>query len=348
MSDLGIGETDALGRSDNVFRKRRTFEAMPFGTDLRDLGEEPRVDPRLLCHGLDRNTGSQCRFDGEDAVGRRVRCARKQLGRRAHRVLPVAVQTGPVLLERADRFLQRLFERAPDAHRFADGLHRAGERRVGTGELLEREARDLRDHVVDRRLERRQRLLGDVVRDLVEAIPDGQLGRDLRDREPGRFGCKRARARHARVHLDDDLASGLRVDGELDVRAAGVDADRADAADRCVSHLLVLDVGQGLLRRDGDRVAGVHAHRIDVLDRADDHDVVGEVPHHFELELFPAEDALFDQHFADPAARQAFAGDAVEPVLAVGEAAPRAAQHVRRADDNRVPDLFRQRARFVE
>ena len=80
---------------------------------------------------------------------------------------------------------------------------------------------------------------------------------------------------HPRVHLDHDHPAGRRVDRELDVAAAGVDADLAQHRDAEVAHPLVLPVGQRHRRRHGDRVAGVHAHRVDVLDRADhDHVVV--------------------------------------------------------------------------
>ena len=74
--------------------------------------------------------------------------------------------------------------------------------------------------------------------------------------------------------------------------------------DRRVAHALVLAVGEGLSRRDGDRVAGVHAHRVDVLDRADDHGVVGAVAHDLELELLPAGDRLLDQDLGHRAARE--------------------------------------------
>ena len=95
------------------------------------------------------------------------------------------------------------------------------------------------------------------------------------------------------------ISSVARVDRELHVGAAGLDADRADHLDRLVAQLLVELVGERLLRRDADAVAGVHAHRIEVLDRADDHDVVGPVAHHLELELAPAEHRLVDQDLAD-------------------------------------------------
>ena len=50
---------------------------------------------------------------------------------------------------------------------------------------------------------------GDVVADLVEGVADGQLGGDLGDREPGGLRRQRRGARHARVHLDDDLLAGV-------------------------------------------------------------------------------------------------------------------------------------------
>ena len=101
------------------------------------------------------------------------------------------------------------------------------------------------------------------------------------------------------------------VHRELDVAAAGVDADLADHGDADVAQALVLAVGQRQRRGDGDRVAGVHAHRVEVLDRADDHDVVALVAHELELELLPAEDRLLEEHLggrASSAARRRRSG----------------------------------------
>ena len=122
---------------------------------------------------------------------------------------------------------------------------------------------------------------------------------------------------------------------ELDVRAARLDADRADDGRRRVAELLVGLVGERHLRRDGDRVARVDAHRVEVLDRADDHDVVRAVADHLELELVPAPDRLLDEHLADRALGEAALDLAVERVEILGEAAAVPAERERRAHDGR-------------
>ena len=242
-------------------------------------------------------------------------------------------------LERAHRLLERLLERAADGHRLAHRLHLRPEGVARLRELLEREARDLRDDVVDGGLEAGRRLAGDVVAQLVERVAHGQLGGDLRDREPGRLGRQRRAARHARVHLDDHQPAGLRMDRELDVRAARVDADRADDRHRGVAHELVFLVGQRLRRRDRDGVAGVHAHRVEVLDRAHDDDVVLRVAHHLELELLPARDRLLDQDLADRRGGQAPGHVGAELLLGLREAAAGAAERARRPQDGGQADL---------
>ena len=211
---------------------------------------------------------------------------------------------------------------------------------LGAGEFLEREARDLGDDVVDRRLEAcRRRAAGDVVRDLVERVADRELGGDLGDRKAGCLGGERGRARHARVHLDDDEPAVVRVDRELHVRAAGLDPDLAQHRNRGVAHDLVFFVGQRQRRRDGDRVAGVHAHRVEILDRADDDAVVRLVADHLHLEFLPAENALLDQHLIGGRSVEAAFDDFEELGLVVRDAAAGAAERERGPDDRRQPDV---------
>ena len=212
---------------------------------------------------------------------------------------------GAAGFEAPHAFRKRLFERAADGHHFAHRFHLGAQRGIDARELLERPLGDLDHHVIDGRLETGRGLARDVVGDLVEPVAHGQLGGDLGDGEPGGLGGQRGAARDARVHLDDDHAPGARVDGELHVGAAGIDADLAQAADGAVAHHLVFAVGEGLRGRHGDGIAGVHAHGIEVLDGADDDAVVGQVAHHLQLEFLPAQHAFLDQDFVHRRKRQA-------------------------------------------
>src|SRR5690606_29095524 len=155
-------------------------------------------------------------------------------------------------------------------------------------------------------------------------------------------------ARHARVHLDDDDAARVRVDGELDVAATRVDAHLADHRDADVTQLLVLAVGERERGRDRDRVARVHADRVDVLDRAHDHDVVVLVAHELELVLLPAEDRLLEEHLRHRRVVQALPDDAAQLLLVVREARAEATHRERRPHDHGVAEVARGRDRLLD
>ncbi len=310
--------------------------------NLLQLPEKPRVDGADGVDLLDRYAEAHGLGTGEQPVGRRA----PEGG--ADGVLVVAlaealdehfVEAVEPDLQTAQRLLQALGEGAPDRHHLADRFHRCGQQRFGAGELLEGEARHLGDDIVDGRLEaRRCGAAGDVVVELVERVAHRQLGGDLGDGKAGRLRGQRRGARHARVHLDDDQPPVGRVDRELDVGAAGLDADLAQDADRGVAHDLEFLVGQRQRRGDGDRIAGVDAHRIDVLDRADDDAVIRLVADDLHLELFPAEHRFLDQHLGGRRGVET-ALDDVEELLAVeGDAAAGAAEREGGADDRRQAD----------
>ena len=240
-----------------------------------------------------------------------------------------------VELARAKRLQERLAERAADPHRLTHRLHLRPEGPVGTGKLLEREARRLDDHVVESWLEARRSRPGQVVRDLVERVADRELGRDLRDRVPGRLRRERRRPGDARVELDHAHVAALAIARKLDVRAAALDADRSDHRSRCVAQLLVGLVREGHLRGDRDGVARVDAHRVEVLDRADDDHVVRPVPDQLELELVPADQALLDQHLADRALCERPRQQLVQLAARARDTAPVAAEREGRAKDHR-------------
>ena len=247
-----------------------------------------------------------------------------------------AIRTG---FQTAQRFLQRLLESAADGHDLADRFHLRGQARLRVGELLEREARHLGDDIVDGRLERRRYgAAGNLVAQFVERVATGQLGRHFGDRKTGRLGGERRGAGHARVHLDHGQATVVRIDGELDVRAAGIDADLAQHLQRGVTHDLVFLVRQRLCRRDRDGVAGMHAHRIQILDRADDDAVVRMIADHLHFEFLPAEHGLFQQDLVRRRQFESALADVLELLAVEGDTAPGAPKRERRANDHREAD----------
>ena len=187
-----------------------------------------------------------------------------------------------------------LFKGATDGHHLAHRLHLRAQRGIGAGEFFELPLGNLDHYIIDGRLEAGGRLARDIVADFVQPIAHRQLGCNLRDRKSRSFRRQRRAARNARVHLDDDHASGPRIDGELHVRSACIHADLAQAADRAVAHHLVFAIGERLRRRHRDGIAGMHPHRIEILDGTDDDDVIRQVAHHLQLVFLPSQHALFD------------------------------------------------------
>ena len=124
-------------------------------------------------------------------------------------------------------------------------------------------------HIVDRRLERGHRLLGDVVLQFVQRVAHCNLGRQLGNGKARRLGRQRAGARDAGVHLDDHHAAAVRVDGKLDIAAARFYAHRAHDHPRLVAQSLILFVRQRLRRGDGPVVWKMLAELGNLVDRAE-------------------------------------------------------------------------------
>ncbi len=314
----------------------------------RQFAQEPEVEMTGGVDLLDRQAGAQ-----------RLRCHQQSLGARrgeggAKGICPAIarhchrIEAGEAGLHAAQTFLQRLGEAAADRHALAHRFHAGGQQRRRAGELLEGEARDLHHHVVDGRLEAGRRGAGDVVGQLVERVADRKLRRDLGDGKAGGLGGEGGGARDARVHLDHHHPPVGRVDRELHIAAAGIDADAAQARDGGIAHPLVFSVGECQRRSHGDTVAGMHAHRIDVLDGADDDAVVRAVANHLHLELLPAEHAFLDQHLVRGRGVEAPLHDAVELLAVIGDAAAGAPQGEAGPDHRGQPDSGQGRAGFLQ
>ena len=337
--DLAVGQTVVLAAPQQLFVEHRRVEQLgPQRHQPVDLLDEPGVDAGCLGDGLDARPEPQRQLDVvEPSVGRGLEPVQQLVD--THVGVRRRPEAGPPGLQRPHHLAQCLDEVAAQRHRLADRLHRGRQRGIGAGELLEREPRRLDDDVVESRLEAGRGFLGDVVEDLVEGVADRELGGDLGDREASRLGRQRRGARHPRVHLDHDEPAVGGVDRELDVAAAGVDADLAQDGDAEIAHALVLAVGQRHRRRDGDRIAGVHTHRVEVLDRAHHHHVVAAVAHQLELEFLPAVDGFLDQHVGRGRRGKAVAGHPVDVLGGVGHARAEPAHRERRPHHDRQPEF---------
>ena len=128
---------------------------------------------------------------------------------------PHLAEPRKLVINRPNRLLDRLLERAADAHDLADGLHAAAEQAADAAELLEVPARDLHDDIVQARLEARRGHLRHRVLDLVQRDAEPELRGDERERVPGRLGRERGRAREPRVDLPGGFSiARARGDGD--------------------------------------------------------------------------------------------------------------------------------------
>ena len=336
--DVLVAEAHALGVAQRVRVARTVAHHALELDDVLEFFEEEEVDLRVVVDQRQVDAHADELGHGEEpVVGALLDVGQQAVLRPVVELLVVDV--AHARFERAHGLEQRLLHRAAHGHHLARGLHLGAQLVRGVAELVEREAGDLRHHVVERGLERRGRV-GDA--DLVEREAHGDLGAHARDRIAAGFRGQGRGARHAGIDLDQVVVERQGVERELHV-AAALDAQRADDAQRAVAQHLVLAVGERLARGHHDRVARVHAHRVDVLHVADGDGRVVAVADHLVLDLLVALDALLDEHLVHGREEERIAHDLAELRLVVGEAAARAAQREGRAQHHRIADALRGR-----
>ena len=168
MGDLAIGEAGFLGLAKEVGADGLAggLEGELDVDDAAQLAQEPRVNlGEVEDFGLGQ-AGEHRVADEERTLWIRAGEARANLGEVGEggvAELTAAAEAPGADLEGAECLLEGFLKRATDGHRLADGLHRGGEGRIGADELLEREARDLRDDIVNGRFEAGRRRLRDIV-----------------------------------------------------------------------------------------------------------------------------------------------------------------------------------------
>ena len=229
------------------------------------------------------------------------------------------MERAPPLFKRAKRLIECLGEVPPESHSFANGLHGGRELTISQWELLKRKARHLHHDIVQCWLEGGRRDPRDVVGDLVEAISQRQLRRDLGNRKAGRLGGQSRASGDSRVHFNHDDAPGLGVHRELNVAPTSINTDQTNDRDPDVSEALVLTVCEGESRCDCDRITRVDAYWVDILNGADHHGVVRRVSHEFELILFPPQNRLFQQNLGGGALMETVGDHPNQLITVVGE-----------------------------
>lgn len=106
---------------------------------------------------------------------------------------PHLCEPSKLIVDGPNGFLNRLLERAADAHHLANTLHAAAEQRRHATELFEVPARDFDNDIVEARLEARRRHFCYRILDLVERDAEAELRRYERERVARRLGRKRGR-----------------------------------------------------------------------------------------------------------------------------------------------------------
>lgn len=106
-----------------------------------------------------------------------------------------------LIIYRPNGLLNRLLERATDAHHLSNALHTAAEQPRNTAELLQIPARDFDNYVVKTRLKACRRDFRDRVFNLVERDPKAEFCRDEGERITCRLGRKCRRPGEARIDL---------------------------------------------------------------------------------------------------------------------------------------------------
>ena len=246
--------------------------------------------------------------------------------------------------ERAHRLQEALLHRAAHGHHLARRLHLGSELVRSVAELVEREAGDLGNHIVESRFEAGRRI-GDA--DLVERKAHGDLGADAGDRIAAGLRRQSRRPRHAGIDLDQVVVEREGIERELHV-AAAFDLQGTDQPQGAVAQQLILLVGQRLARSHHDRVARMDADRIDVFHIADRNGRIVVVADHLVFDLLIPLDALLDQHLMHRGEGKRIAHHLAQLRLVVGEAAARTAQRKGRTQHDGVTDPLRRLDRLVD
>ena len=252
----------------------------------------------------------------------------------AHAVKLGQVQMMSTDFQRTDALQQSLLQIGADVHDLAGGLHLSAQLIGCGGELVEGEAGQLGNNVVQLGLESS---VGVGNLDVLQGHTNSDLGSHAGNGITGSLGSQSGRAGNAGVDLDQIVLRGVRIQSKLDV-AAAFNLQLLDELDGgVVQHLLVF-LAQGHDGSDNAGVTGMHADGINVLHAADGDGMVVGVTHDLELDFLVALDGLLDQNLMHGRQIEGIDADLHQLLIVVSKAATGAAQGKGRAQNNGIAD----------
>ena len=188
--DHTVREFHALGFPQQVFRQRLLFQRLLHLRQMRDLVQKPGINLRRLVDAFPRKSTPKCLRDDPDSLVIDILKLFMKLFVIESREV-IAHEAVDMLLERTDCLHQSALEVRADAHHFAGRLHLCGQTPLCRDEFVKRKPRHLHHTVVQHRLKAGIGFPGNRIPNLIQRVPESDLGSNLRDRVSCRLRCKR-------------------------------------------------------------------------------------------------------------------------------------------------------------
>ena len=336
MGNCPVGEAHDLCLAEDLHILYVFLQGLLEVDDLLQRFEEERRDHCQFAKRLDAFAAAEQFRDCEDAVGAEFLQICMNVFIR-HLVKLCHVEVADTGFKRTDRLQEAFLQCGADAHDFAGCLHLGAEHIRCQRELVEREARELCDKVIERRFDCGGSACD---RNILECHADRDLCGDAGNRITACLGSQRRGTRYTRIDFDQIVFAGVRIQRELHVAAAG-DLKLADDLDRAVIQHLQIMIIERKDRCDDDTVTGMHADRVDVLHAADRDRMVIGVTHDFKFDFLVSLDGLLNENLMNRGKLEGIVSDFNEFLLVVRKAAAGAAERERRTEDYRVADIER-------
>ncbi len=152
----------------------------------------------------------------------------------------VAHEAVCMLLKGTDCLHQGTLEVIGNGHDFAGSLHLSGQCSLCSDELIERQSGNLNYNIVKHRLETCIGLPGNCILDLIQVVSKGNLRCNLSDGITSRLRCQCRGSGYTRVHFDNAVLEGIRIQRILNVTSTSDTKLRDDIQSRAAKHLVFL------------------------------------------------------------------------------------------------------------